>query len=198
MALALDDKNVLLRDNAGNKTAVSLPQQAQKPGHFVALSSFDPDVYLLDTANSQVWRYPYAVSSFSPTQAAYWDTSAPNLSDGVSLAFGKQLLYVLKANGSILKFDFQSNPLKFTVNLKTPLTKPNALYTDPGQRWIWVADPQHGRIVQLDSEGGYSRTYVSSTSSMDFSQIRSIAVGPDGKTIYVLTGTKLFDFPVVS
>ena len=115
----------------------------------------------------------------------------------VSLAFGKALLYVLKANGTILKFDFQSNPLKFTVNLKTPLTKPVAMYTDPAQRWIWVADPQHNRIVQLDPQGGYSRMYVSSTSSMDFSQIRSISVGPDGNTIYVLTGTKLFEFPVV-
>jgi hypothetical protein len=198
IALTLDDKNVLVRDNAGNKSAVSLPQQAQKAATFVAMSTSDPDVYLLDTANSQVWRYPYAVSSFSPSPAAYWDANPPNLSDGVSLAFGKALLYILKANGTILKFDFQSNPLKFTVNLRTPLTSPVALYTDPAQHWIWVADPQHKRIVQLDPEGGYSRTYVSSTSSMDFSKIRSIAVGPDGNTIYVLTGTKLFDFPVVS
>jgi hypothetical protein len=197
-ALMLDDKDVLVRASGGVKTATSLPQQTAKAGHFVAMATSDPDVYLLDTANSQVWRYPYAVTSYNPTQAAYWDTNPPPLGDGVSLAFGRAELYVMRSNGAILKFDFQANPQKFAVNLKTPFHNPVAMYTDPNQKWIWIADPANKRIVQLDQNGGYSRTYVSSTSAMDFSRIRSISVGPGGNTIYVLDGSKLFDFPVVS
>ena len=82
------------------------------------------------------------------------------------------------------------------MNLKQPIQKPIAMYTDAGQQWIWIADPANKRIVQLDKNGGFVHSYLSSTSVMDFSKIQSISVGPDGKTIYVLAGSRLYDFPV--
>jgi hypothetical protein len=194
-ALVLDSNNVLVRDVAGSKTATSLTSQSQNPGHYVSMAVSDPDVYLLDTSNSQVWRYPGAVSGYTPAQAAYWDTNPPKLNNGVSIAFDRADLYILRKDGSVLKYDFQALPVKFSLNLKTPLQNPVALYTDANQKWVWIADPANGRILQVGKDGTYDRTYVS-THAIDLSKVKSIAVGPAGNTIYVLTGSKLYDFPV--
>lgn len=194
-ALFLDSNNVLVRDISNTKTATSLTSQSQNPGHYVSMAVSDPDVYLLDTANSQVWRYPGAVSGYTPAQAAYWDTNPPKLNNGVSIAFDRADLYILRKDGSVLKYDFQSNPVRFSLNLKTPVQNPVAMYTDANQKWVWIADPAHSRILQVGKDGTYDRTYVA-TKAIDLSKIKSIAVGPAGNTIYVLTGSKLYDFPV--
>jgi sugar lactone lactonase YvrE len=191
----LDDQDQLFRSSGGTTTGTALSNTVQPNGHYVAMTTLDPDIYLLDTAGSQVWRYPYAVSGYNPQQAGYWDTNPPKLSSGVSLAFDQTSLYILRSDGSVLKYDLQANPQKFTMNLQTPLTRPVSLYTDTNQKWVWIADPVHKRIVQLDKDGGYSQTYLSS-STLDLSKTQSISVGPAGNTIYVLAGSKLYEFPV--
>lgn len=198
-ALVLDDHNVLVRDAAGVKTAASLPQITQTPQNVVTLGTSDPDVYLLDTANNQLWRYPSAVSGFNPEPAEYFTPGTPNtptLTHAVWFAFDQNALYILQGNGSVQKFDLQANPERFAVNLHTPLQKPLSIFTGPGLNFVWIADPANSRIVQFDKSGSFIRTFRSGTAEMDFSQIRSFAVSSDGHTMYVLCGAKLFAFPV--
>ncbi|HZU14835.1 MAG TPA: hypothetical protein VFB58_18515 [Chloroflexota bacterium] len=193
--VVLDNKGVLYRDTAGTKTATALTSQTPKPGNYVAMAVSDPDVYLLDTANNQVWRYPYAVSGYNPTQAAYWDSNPPRLTDANSLTFNRNSLYILRRSGTVLRYNFQANPQPFTLNLKTPLANPTEVYTDPNQKFVWIADPANGRILQVGQDGTYDRTYVSS-GSMNLHQMQSMSVGPAGNTIYVLAGSRLYAFPV--
>jgi hypothetical protein len=201
--LILDEHNVLVRDAAGTKTATSLAQPTQTPEKVVAMGSLDPDVYLLDVANGQLWRYPAAVSAFSPPPAGYFTpptASTPNLSHAVSFAFDQSALYILQGDGTVQKFDLQANPQQFTIHLHTPLNKPVSIFTEPGLNYVWIADPANGRILQLDKSGGFVRAFRSGTSAMDFHHILSLAVSPDGRLMYVLcgstTGGKLFQFPV--
>jgi hypothetical protein len=199
-ALVLDDHTTLIRDAGGVKTATALAQQTQAPETIVAIAVSDPDVYLLDTTSSQVWRYPQAVVAFNPTGAAYFTPTTPNLAHAIGLAFDRTDMYVLQKGGAILKFDFQANPQKFTVTLPsyiTPVQDPVGLYTDANQKFIWIADrAQGGRILQLDKSGGYIHSYVSGTAGMDLSQLKSFTVGPAGNTLYVLAGSRLYDFAV--
>jgi hypothetical protein len=185
-ALVLDDKNVLVRSLNGAKSATSLTPGVPSP-HYVQMVSSDPDVYLLDTASSQVWRYPYGVSGFTPPANQYFDTNKPDLSHAVSFVYDGTDLYILKSDGSILKFGNQANPVRFVSHTRSPLTNPVAIYSDQGLKDLWIADPTHHRIVQMDKSGNYVRTYVSPA----FSSIKSMTVGPAGNTIYVLTGKKI-------
>jgi DNA-binding beta-propeller fold protein YncE len=115
----------------------------------------------------------------------------------VSFAFDSSNVYILASTGQILKFDIiHANPQTFT--LKVTLQKPVGLSTGPGLKYVWVADPGAGRVLQLDDSGNVVRTYVSGSSTMDLHQIKSFAVGPAGNTLYVLCGSKIFDFPVNS
>jgi hypothetical protein len=191
-ALVLDDKNVLVRSLNGAKSATSLTPGVPSP-HYVQMVSSDPDVYLLDTASSQVWRFPYGVSGFTPPANQYFDTNKPDLSNAVSFVYDGTDLYILKSDGSILKFDIQANAVKFVSHTRGPLTRPVAIYSDQGLKDLWIADPVHHRIVQIDKNGNYVRSYVSPS----FSSIKSMAVGPAGNTIYVLIGKKILAVTVV-
>jgi hypothetical protein len=194
-ALVLDDHNVLVRDAAGVKTATSLTQQGQTQ-KIVAIVASDPDVYLLDTASNQIWRYPTAVTGFNPAGAAYFvPPSTPDLTHAVSLAMDGSSLFVLQGDGQVLKYDYQANRQPFTVSLRLPLRRPTSIFTTATLPSVWIADPANGRILQLSKTGQYLRTYVSA-SPMDLSQLRSFGVSSGGHVMYVLTGSKLYDFSV--
>jgi hypothetical protein len=196
-ALVLDDHSVLVRASGTSKTATSLTAGAQNL-KVAAIANTGADVYLLDTGSGQLWRYQYGVAGFNPPPQAFFTSNKPDLTHARSLAFDSSSLYVLSTTGSVRKFDINTaNPQPFTVHARTPLRAPSAVFTDVGLNNVWVADPPTGRIVQLDKAGNYQRTYMSAASSMDLSKIDSIAVGPAGNTLYVLSGAKLYDFPVV-
>jgi hypothetical protein len=96
----------------------------------------------------------------------------------------------------MLKYDYAVNPQKFIKpGLKTPLTNPVGFTTGKGLNYVWIADPANGRILQLDKSGNFVRTYRSAASSMNLHQISSISISTDGKTLFVLTNGKIFDFP---
>lgn len=194
-AYALDSNNLLLRDVAGSRTATSLSSgtQTQTPKYTSMFATPDGSVFLLDPSGDQVWRFPGG----APPPATYWDTNPPTLKDAVSLAFDSSDLYILKSAGRVLKYDLANvpQPHQFSSNLTTPLRHPTALYTDANQKYVWIADPANKRIVQLGKDGTHSRTYLSS-GSMDLSKLHGMTVGPAGNTIYVMAGSKLYDFPV--
>jgi len=191
-ALVLDDHNVLVRDNAGNKTVTSLVESAPIE-KIVQMTTLDPDVYLLDSAGSQLWRYPGGVTQYNPLSQPYWDTNKPDLRHGIAAAFDGTSLYLLRQDGSILKYDLSANAQRYHVAVQPALHNPTAMFTGPGEKYIWVADPVHNRVVQLDRFGAFVRAYVAPA----FSQIQSIAAGPAGNTLYVLAGARLYDLSVV-
>lgn len=191
----LDTNNVLFRDVAGSKTATSLASTSQttKPNYTSMFATPTGSVFLLDTSGDQVWRFPGG----APPPATYWDSNPPTLKDGISIAFDSSYLYILKATGQVLKYDLASvpQPHPFNLNLKTGVQHPVTLYTDAAQKYVWIADPANRRILQLGKDGTYVRTYLSS-GSMDLSRIHGLTVGPAGNTIYVVAGSRLYDFPV--
>lgn len=192
----LDNNNVLFHDAAGVKTATSLTTTAQTttPSYASMFATPTGSVFLLDTAGDQIWRFPGG----APPPATYWDSNPPTLKDAVSIAFDSSYVYILKSTGQVLKYDLANvpQPHQFSINLKTALKHPVTLYTDAAQKYVWIADPANRRIVQFGKDGTYLRTYLSA-GSMDFSRIHGMTVGPAGNTIYVMAGSKLYDFPVV-
>jgi hypothetical protein len=199
-ALALDEKNILVRYTGGTKTATLLepPTPTEKN---TAMANLGPDVFLLDSAGNQVWRYPDAVSGYNPVPGGFFSPNTPNVSQLAGFTLDDKSMFLLRGNGTILKFDTQqANPQAFQIDsaaLRTALNKPDSIFTDVGLGYIWVADPGNARIVQLDKSGKYIRSYEAGTgTSMDLSQVKSIGVPPDGKTLYVLAGTQLYKFPV--
>jgi len=198
--LALDNKNQLVRVGGGVNTATPLTQVSQNPYTPASIATADPgDVYVLDTANSQVWYYPQGATGYNPIGKAYFDatTARPkNLNTAVGLALDGTDMFILGADGSIQKFDIQANARPFTQNLAVPLSHPVSIYTSKNVGYVWVADPVHARIVQMDKNGQYVTSYQSGSRSLNLRTAKSVAVGPAGNTLYVLVKSGLYSFPI--
>jgi len=160
------------------------------------MASFDPDVYLLDAANNKIWRYAGAAGGSSQTPTSFFASPSTKLNSPISLALDDTSVYALQSDGTVQKFDNQGNAQKFSMNLRVPLKNPVSIFTDAGLNYVWIADPGNQRIVQVDKNGNYVRSYAASTKAMDFSRLRTVSVFSKGSTIYVLAGTKIFDFPL--
>jgi hypothetical protein len=194
-ALVLDDHNTLVRYSNGTKTATTLTQPSPNE-HIISMQTEDPDVYTLDTANSQIWRYPFAVTGYNPRSEGYFQPTAPDFHHAVAFAMDGTDVFVLQSDGTVDKYDNQALRQPFTAQLRTPFKHATLITTDPGLKDLWIADPATGRIIQLDKSGTYVRTYESGTHSFSFSTITSIAIGPDGNTLYVVAGNILYKFNV--
>jgi hypothetical protein len=199
-ALVLDDQNQLIRDTGGNKTAVRLVAPSSQTEKIVAMANFGTDIYLLDAAGNQIWRYPDAVASDSSSPTGFLSNSAADLGQPVSLALDDKDIYVLKSTGQILKFDnVQATAQPFSPGtLRIPLKGANSIFTDVGLPYIWVADPGNGRIVQLNkTTGKYVRSYMAPISTgLNLRKVIGMAVPTTDKTLYVLAGTQLYSFPI--
>ncbi|GAC1510677.1 MAG: hypothetical protein NVS2B16_11050 [Chloroflexota bacterium] len=193
----LDDKNQVIRYSGNAKTATPLTQPSQAALHPVGIATSDPDLYLLDPANNQVWRYALGVTGYNPLFQPYFDVVKPTLTKAVSFVLDGTDLYVLGSDGSVQKFDYQEAPQKFTMpKLATPLNHPTELFTQAGTNWVWIADPHNRRILQLDKSGAFVHSYVSGDPAMHFGALKSFTVGPAGNTIYVLADSRVFQFSV--
>jgi hypothetical protein len=198
-ALVLDDANTLINYQGGTKTAQSL-QPKSSAEKIVQMVNMGSDIYVLDVNGSQVWKYAGAAVGTSAPVQGFFSGTTPNISQAVSLVLDDKSMYILNRDGSVLKFNLSNAASQqFTVQLRAGLAKlnsPNYIFTDAGLKYVWIADPKNSRIIQLDKQGRYDRTYWSGTNAMDLTQMRALAVPPGGKTIYVLAGQKVFNFPL--
>lgn len=195
VALVLDQNNELVRDDNGTKT-VTLLQKASATQSVAGMINSGADVYLLDPAGSQIWKYANAVSLDNPAPTPFFPSGGPNLGKAVSFTMDDTSIYILQSNQTILKYDLLAHQQAFNLNLHVPLVHPDAVFTDVGLKYIWIADPGAGRIVEVDKSGNYVRSYASSNAAMNLHQLKSIAVQPDGKTLYALAGNQVFRFGI--
>lgn len=199
-SLVLDEHNTLVRAIGTNKTATTLTP-ASSTEHVTAMANFGPDVYLLDAAGNQVWRYADAVSGYNSVPTPFFSPKNPDLGQPVSFTLDDRYMYILKTGGGVLKYDTQSaaiQPFRDPASvLRKPLKQADSIFTDVGLQYVWIADPGNARIVQLNKNGTYVRSYMAAAGAhMDLRQIKSIGVPPTGKTLFVLSGTTLYSFPV--
>jgi hypothetical protein len=196
-ALSLDQNNLLVRSSGATKTATGLAKPS--PGqNIVSMINEASDVFLLDTAGSQVWRYANAVTTDNPSPQPFL-TNAPSLSKAVSFTMDDKNMFILLSDGGVLEFDLQGHTVPFTLKMPPGVARPkqpNWIFTDVGLHFIWISDPATGRILQIGKNGVYVRTYESSNAAMNLSRVKSVAVPSDEKAIFALIGTQVFRFPV--
>jgi DNA-binding beta-propeller fold protein YncE len=100
-------------------------------------------------------------------------------------------IYVLKPDGSLLKF-LQGVQETFEITgLDKPLASPTQVLADYDFDNIYVADSGNNRVVVLDKKGALVKQILSND-PQTWNNIKGIAVSPDEKTLYVLDGTVVY------
>jgi DNA-binding beta-propeller fold protein YncE len=152
------------------------------------IAASNGNLYVLDVAGDQIWRYLPGQSGFDSERAGLLDGIV--LADATELAVAQDL-YVLDRKLGIRRLDGRSEIPFPLAGIDRPLMEPASLSVLPGSGRIVVADRGNKRIVVASAEGAFLRQIVSPA----FTDLRAVAIDEGTSTLYVLNGDTLLQAP---
>lgn len=103
-------------------------------------------------------------------------------------------IFLLKSDGSLLKF-YSGVKEAFNISgLDKPLNNPVNIVKDVDLNNIYIADKGNGRVVVLDESGNLVAQYL--PKSGFWGDLNGVSVSRDEKTLYILSGTKVYNFNI--
>ncbi|MSP14755.1 MAG: hypothetical protein EXR62_17575 [Chloroflexi bacterium] len=194
--MILDSNGILLRSNPTLPAIelVNLPG-TQIWKHPVAISSFGGNLYILDTAANQIFRYTASTQGYTQKPESWLQPDPKvDLTTGVDMAIDGQI-YVLRSDSTILKFS-QGKLVDFSLSgLDAPLRNPTALYTTPETHSIYVVDTGNERIVQFGKTGKFERQFRPKTGSdlaiAKFGKLQDLVVDESAQHLYLVRGNQI-------
>jgi len=166
-----------------------LIKPSEKWGQIKGLKTFGGNLYLLDTANSQIWKYQGTDLGFGEI-APYLKAGGVDFSKVISFAIDGSI-FVLSGSGNIAKFS-GGNSEDFTVSgLETPLSSPTSIFTSDETKNIYILDAN--RVVILDKKGIYQAQYLLPTNR--FSLTTNCLLADESlKKVFLFSASKVYSF----
>ena len=186
--LILDSGGLLDYDLAWNLRAVALGQGAV-PAGARALAAFGGNLYVLDTSGNQLWRYRPQGDGYGGAPENYFDKPLDDLASGLDVAIDGNV-YLLLADGRILKF-FGGAEKNFAIaGLNEPLKKPLALGVDAEARQSSVYVVEAGRVLQFNPDGAFIRQFRAAGDAFD--ALQDLVVEERSQRMLVMSGSRLY------
>ncbi len=186
---ALDDAAAILTDTGlatvaadGTLTAVDAGGTARTG---TGLAAFLGNLYVLDTAGTQIWKYSSTKTGFGAADAYLADST--DVADAVDLAIDGQV-YVLSRDGTVTRLNrgkADSFALGGAPAPTSELTAPKRLLTTTDSNTLFLLDG--GRMLAYAKSGQFSGQYAFD----DLTDIDDAAVDEPHKTAYILASGKL-------
>jgi len=153
------------------------------------LRSYEGNLYLLDSSLNQILRYE---PNYDGAPEGYFATpDTVDLAGAVDMAIDGQI-YILYADGRILKFvGGEQVPFEIT-GLYEPLQNPTALFTNEETEFLYVADRGNKRIVQLTKGGSVQQQLRAVEGNKAFDELKSLYAVEKFNLLYFLSGDKLY------
>ncbi len=150
--------------------------------------SYEGNFYLLDPSLNQILRYE---PNYGGLPEDYFPTPGEvDLAGVVDMAIDGQI-YLLYADGRILKFlGGQPAPFELT-GLYEPLQNPTALFASEEAEFLYVADAGNNRIVQLTKEGNFVRQFRVAQGDA-FDQLKGLFASEKYHLLYFVNDNKLY------
>ncbi|MCB9799048.1 hypothetical protein H6758_04995 [Candidatus Nomurabacteria bacterium] len=143
---------------------------------------YNTRLYAVSPNDKQIYRYSKTGSGYD--KGSSWLTGGAALADGaLSLAIDGDI-FVSYTGGAIEKFSRGQKEAFAISGLEPELEYPIKIWTYNGVKEIFVLDPPQRRIVLLDKSGKLIKQLTAS----NFDDLKDMAVQPEKKTIYVLSG----------
>lgn len=149
------------------------------------LAIYGNNLYVLDTQNNQIFKYPESGNSFAGGQA--WIKKEADISNTSSFTIDGSI-YAIANDGQIKNF-LKGEPQDFDYHQPRPLIGNNAIIkTFRDSDYLYIIDPNNKRVIVLTKEGAIKDQYT----SLKFGALLDLAVDPDEKAIYLLNGNHLY------
>lgn len=170
-------------DDAGARPVAIALRGAADLKSTVAMTVYLSNLYVLDSAGGEVWRYLPAGDGF--------DSERTGTLGGAEIAQASELAVdgdVFLLDGARLRHFRQGRELAALLQgIDKPLQAPIALSEDMLRGVLYIADRGNRRIVAGDRELAFQRQYRHA----DFGDLRGVGVSSDGARVYILTGDRV-------
>lgn len=154
------------------------------------------NLYFLDTANSQVWRYRPTGDGYANPPEPYFQT-AINLSPAIAMAIDGAI-WLLHPNGTVLRyFNGVQEPFALDV-VDPPVVKAVAIWVnevDPPDGRIVIGDAGSNRVLVFDKRGRLLGQLMPLNRPGILERLRSLAVDETNNYLYLLTDNALYQTP---
>lgn len=191
--VAVGGSALLQYDPAAATWHANVATDAGQWGDIRAVASFLGNIYLLDSAKNQVWKYVPTASGYSPQAAPYLPAnSSTGVSRAVDLAVDGDV-WALNTDGSVLRFRGGQRVSFQLSGLDTPLKNPVSIYTRPEVDALYIADPGNQRVVEFDKNGRFVRTFKPHAQSGDaFNALKTLLVNDAERKFYFIGGNTVY------
>ena len=188
--LVLDDARRLIAVTPpGQPVRLLTVREAQAWGSADGIAYANGNLYVLDRAGDQVWRYPPGEPGFDSEREAL--LANLDLDQVVELAVDDSLYLVLGDN-SILRFRGGASQPFTQAGIDHALASPGSVQSLPESGTVMVADRGNSRIVVFSQDGAFRQQLVSPS----FTDLRAIAVDEPNRLLYILVGGLLYRTPL--
>ena len=182
--LVLDEERSLFAVELGEEPVALRLRDADELGSVDALAVHAGSLYVLDAEGGEVWRYLPTGTGFDSERTALLGSASLGGSRGLHVGGD---LFVLGAEG-VRRFEGSREGVAQLQGIDRVLNAPVGLAVDSDT--IYIADRGGRRIVVGHAGGAFLRQYT----HPDFTDLRGIALAPDGEVLYVLTGSGILSF----
>lgn len=145
-------------------------------------------LYVLDTANNQIYRFPRSEGGFGEGQN--WLRSPSDLKNAKGIVINDDLY--LAERGKITAY--LQGKIDDQVNFESPRTplSIDRIYSEPGGEFVWVLDSDNHRVLRFEKSGKISAQFF----GQSISGIKDFAVDEKNKAVYLLKGSQILKFSV--
>lgn len=158
-------------------------------GEIIDLRAFGGNLYLLDK-KGEIWKYPSIEIGFGASRL-WLKGEKPDFSDALEMAIDGSV-WVLKADGTILKYTQGAKDHFVISGLDKPLNNPTSIFTDDDQEKIYILDKGNSRVLVVDKSGEYNSQYIWS----GIGEVNGLITSEEDKIILLLSGSKIYKIDI--
>jgi hypothetical protein len=188
----MDDARRLWRfDSRGIREVNIRDRQFREP---VDIAVFINNLYVLDRANGQVWKYePSADGNYNGAAIAFL---AQPLGPGVARSIAVDTdVWVTTDEGQLMRFrrpggSVTASRVDFAIRWSGEALRPTIVQAREEENWIYVLDPNARRVAQLQRDGR-EVTRIALPTELEPAIGFALIQGPTGNVVISLHGTRL-------
>ncbi len=191
-----DEPDIYFWDQRNLFTFQSSDQSAKqmtienKPTTMSALTVYNTRLYLVSSPESAIYRYNQDKRTFTFSGRQNWLKENVSLNNVKSLTINGRVFMI--ADNQLLRLNSGTRDTLPLEEAMPKLEEPTQVVSSADQKFLYILEPKHNRIIVYTSEGKYKTQYTSDS----FGNLRSLAVTEDNKKMFVLNDKQIYEIPL--
>lgn len=165
------DNNIIIPENA----------------NIVSIGTYLTYIYLLDTANNQIYRYPRSEGGFG--EKTNWIKENIDLKNISAMAIDENIFLLNPKNIIIKLTKGKLQPFNLKID---DSSSANSIFTNNDLKYIYILDNLNGEIIVFNKDG----TRFDSLSNQNLTQANNFWVDEENNLIYFTSNKRLFKLKV--